>query len=96
MAQYPKMESIGSTGSIILAILEVQVHEAGCFEGSTFLADLPGRLTTYYGIAKKEEKQQQRRGRPGSGPQSMQNNGPLGNVLKVLGHYITYSWGPGT
>ena len=26
MAQYPKIESIGSTGSFILAILEVQVH----------------------------------------------------------------------
>ena len=25
-AQYPKIESIGSMGSIILAILEVQVH----------------------------------------------------------------------
>ena len=25
MAQYPKIESIGSTGSVILAILEVQV-----------------------------------------------------------------------
>ena len=40
MARYPKMESIGSTGSIILAILEVQVNNRLLFWGTV----------AYYGL----------------------------------------------
>ena len=42
MAQYPKIESIGSIGSIILAILEVQV--AVCHGASIFELNLHVRL----------------------------------------------------